>query len=97
MIPDEFGLAIGECGPVGHAVGHNRTLARTAFRVSAASSGSADQKSLFAAEYEPCSTPWFDQLLRFVSERSALVEFRLEGIVDWGTARFRVEHGGSKQ
>ena len=37
---------------------------------------------------EPCSSPWFDQLLRFVSLRSALVEFRLEGIVDWGrTAR----------
>ena len=37
---------------------------------------------------EPCSSPSFDQLLRFVSLRSGLVEFRLEGIVDWGrTAR----------
>jgi hypothetical protein len=49
MIPAEFGLAIGNSGPVRHAVGNNRTVGGTAFRVSAASRGSADQKSLFAA------------------------------------------------
>jgi hypothetical protein len=34
MIPAGFGLAIGNSGPVGHAVGHNRTSSCTAFRVS---------------------------------------------------------------
>ena len=34
MIPARFGLAIGNSGAVGHAVGHNRTIARTPFRVS---------------------------------------------------------------
>jgi hypothetical protein len=34
MIPDRFGLAIGNSEPVGHAVGHNRASGRTAFRVS---------------------------------------------------------------
>jgi hypothetical protein len=35
MIPANFGLAIGNSAPVGHAVGHNRMCGRTAFRVSA--------------------------------------------------------------
>ena len=39
MIPGRFGLAIGNSGVVGHAVGHNCTLGRTPFRVSAADDG----------------------------------------------------------
>ena len=35
MIPARFGLAIGNFGPVGHAVGHTCTPGRTPFRVSA--------------------------------------------------------------
>ena len=34
MIPIGFGLTIENSGLVGHAVGHNRTSSRTAFRVS---------------------------------------------------------------
>jgi hypothetical protein len=66
MIPVEFGLAIGNFGLVGHAVGHNRALGRTPFRVSAASSGDAEPRSLFAAEGTELY-PLFDQLLGFVS------------------------------
>ena len=33
MIPDDFGLAIGDPRRIGHAVGHNRTLGGTPFRV----------------------------------------------------------------
>jgi hypothetical protein len=34
MIPTEFGLAIRDSGPVGHAIGHNRRSRHTPFRVS---------------------------------------------------------------
>jgi hypothetical protein len=34
MIPAEFDLTIGQSGPIGHVVGHNRASGRTAFRVS---------------------------------------------------------------
>jgi hypothetical protein len=33
MIPDKLGSSIGNSGPVGHAVGHDRTSSRAAFRV----------------------------------------------------------------
>jgi hypothetical protein len=41
MIPAGFGLAIGDSSVVGHAVGHNCTLCRTRFRVSAARRGAS--------------------------------------------------------
>ena len=34
MIPDDFGLAIGNSGLVGHAIGHKRVAGCAAFRVS---------------------------------------------------------------
>ena len=66
MIPDDFGLTIGDSRPVGHAVGHNRSSGRTPFRVSAASSGGAEPRSLVADEGAKLY-PSFGHLLGFVS------------------------------
>jgi hypothetical protein len=59
MIPARFGLAIGDSGLIGHAVGHNRMSCRTPFRVSAASSrGTADASHLRCRGHVACrSTP----------------------------------------